>query len=403
METSGFNFLPPVVMALAAQYIKTPTKKHCVFYHTSWACYGRNFQVKDLPIDRVTDISYAFFNVGPDGKVFSGDPWADFDNPYVGNGVNPQNSWESSPNPKHLGNLGQFMKLKEQGKKFNLTLAVGGWTWSKHFSEAVSTPQTRQNFVSSLKDLFQRYPGLFCGVSLDWEYLSDNGVNYGLEGNTATPKDADNFIALLKLLRQQLPGFRLSFCVSAAPEKVHMPIDKIHPLIDEWHAMCYDFADGSWGPAPATHHANLLPKEGSKWSAKQAVDYYLKRGVPSHKIYIGVAFYSRGFSGTDGLGKPATGGSPDKSWEDGVCDYKSLPRPGAKEFFDPVAKAAYSYDPKRKVLNSYDNPQSVKAKCEFVHANNLGGILVWESSGDHPYAHPRSLTKVLRDKLTHGK
>lgn len=388
---------------LIAPYVQTPTGKHAVYYHTSWATYGRNFQVKDLPIDGITDVSYAFFNVGPDGRVFSGDAWADTDNPFAGNGVEPQNSWDPPPRPEHLGNLGQFYKLKKQGKKFNLTLAVGGWTWSKNFSEAVSTPQTRQTFVSSLTDVFKRYPGLFCGVSLDWEYLSDDGVNYGNAGNTAAPGDADNFVKLLQLLRQKLPGLRLSTCVTAAPEKIKMPVERIHPLVDEWHVMTYDFMDGSWGAGPAGHHTNLHKKQGCKYSAKEGVDAFLQRGVPPHKIFVGVAFYSRGFCGTDGLGKPATGGSPDKSWEDGVCDYKSLPRPGAKEFFDPVAKAGYSYDPARKVLNSYDNPESVRAKCAYVHANNLGGVLVWESSGDHPYTHPRSLTRVLRDKLTHGK
>lgn len=126
---------------LAAPYFRSPTGKHAIYYHTSWACYGRNFHVKDLPIDNLTDVAYAFFNVGPDGKVFSGDAWADFDNPYIGTGVNPQNTWSTPPD--QLGNLGQFNKLRKQGKKFNLHLSVGGWSWSGNFSKAVSTPQTR--------------------------------------------------------------------------------------------------------------------------------------------------------------------------------------------------------------------------------------------------------------------
>lgn len=373
----------------AAPYIHTITGKHAIYYHTSWACYGRNFQVKDLAIDHITDIAYAFFNVGPDGKVFSGDPWADMENPVA----------EDGPG----GNLGQFSKLKKQGKKFNMTLAVGGWSWSKHFSQAVATSQTRETFVASLTDIFRRYPGLFCGVSLDWEYLSDDGKNYGLDGNVATPQDADNFVKLLRLMRQRLPGFRLSMCVTAAPEKIKMPVERMHPLLDEVHLMTYDFMDGAWGGGLAGHHTNLRKREGCPYSVEQAVAAWRARGVPPQKLFIGVAFYSRGFSGTAGLGKPCTGGSPDKSWEDGVCDFKSLPRPGSREMFDPVAVAAYSYDPKRKVMNSYDTPQTVKEKCKFVHEHNLGGVLVWESSGDHPYAHPRSLTRAIHDALTHSK
>jgi len=38
-----------------------------ILYHTNWANYGRNFQVKDIPIQAVTDIAYAFFNIQDSG------------------------------------------------------------------------------------------------------------------------------------------------------------------------------------------------------------------------------------------------------------------------------------------------------------------------------------------------
>ena len=49
------------------------------------------------------------------------------------------------------------------------------------------------------------------------------------------------------------------------------------------------------------------------------------------------------------------------SWPAGVVDYKALPEPGAIEMWDNVAQAGYSYDASRKVLNTYDVPQAVKA------------------------------------------
>jgi chitinase len=379
-----------------APFFESPTGKRAIYYHTSWACYGRDFHVRQLPIDKLTDVAYAFFNVGADGRVFSGDAWADFDNPLAGKGVDPQNA------PPH-GNLGQFAKLRAAGKRFNMTLAVGGWSWSGRFSEAVATAQTRETFVASLVDVFGRYPGLFNGVSVDWEYVSDDGKNYGLDGNTARPEDAANLVRLLKLLRARLPGFRLSLCVTAAPEKIKMPVAKIHPLVEEIHVMTYDFMDGRWGGGVAGHQANLRPAPGCPYSVEQAVAAWRALGVPARKLFVGAAFYSRGFSGTDGLGKPCTGGSPDKSWEDGVVDYKALPLPGAKELWDPVAQAGYSYDAAKRVLNSYDTPRSVLEKCRFVHAQDLGGVLVWESSGDHPFEHPRSLMRVIHQNLTHGR
>lgn len=56
----------------------------------------------------------------------------------------------------------------------------------------------------------------------------------------------------------------------------------------------------------------------------------------------------------------------DKSWENGVCDYKTLPRPGSTEYLDDIAKATYSYDPDKRILNSYDSVQSVVEKSKFI-------------------------------------
>jgi len=44
--------------------------KKSIVYHTNWANYGRNFQVKDLQpsIAGITDIAYAFFNIKDSGN-----------------------------------------------------------------------------------------------------------------------------------------------------------------------------------------------------------------------------------------------------------------------------------------------------------------------------------------------
>ena len=138
------------------------------------------------------------------------------------------------------------------------------------------------------------------------------------------------------------------------------------------------FASGAWSPTTA-HQSNLYPSPYTKWSASGAAESYISRGVPAEKIFIGAPFYSRGFAGSGGLGTPGSGVSPDKSWEDGVVDYKSLPLPGAVEMYDEAAQASYSYDASRRVFNSYDNPRAVKAKCDYIKQKGLGGLIIWES------------------------
>jgi len=50
------------------------------------------------------------------------------------------------------------------------------------------------------------------------------------------------------------------------------------------------------------------------------------------------------------------------------------------KMWDDVAQAGYSYDATRKVLDTYDLPAAVKAKCEYVVQNGLGGLIIWEST-----------------------
>jgi chitinase len=103
------------------------------------------------------------------------------------------------------------------------------------------------------------------------------------------------------------------------------------------------------------------------------------------------------------MGKPSAGGSPDMSWEKGIVDYKSLPLPGATGYLDPESKGAYSYDPAKRVLNTYDNRESIIEKCRIIYEKNLGGMLIWENSADKNFSDPRSLVSAIKTNLTHGR
>lgn len=56
------------------------SRKKAILYHTNWANYGRDFQVKDIPIEAVTDIAYAFWDLKESGNgqwvIASGDKYA---------------------------------------------------------------------------------------------------------------------------------------------------------------------------------------------------------------------------------------------------------------------------------------------------------------------------------------
>ncbi|KAJ3115869.1 hypothetical protein HK100_001219 [Physocladia obscura] len=369
--------------------------KRLIVYHTSWACYGRNFQVKDLEIDAITDINYAFWDLRPNAVGFfvptCSDPWADTDKRYIGaDSVHPPDSHQDM-NPYH-GNFGQ------QGKRFRFGLSIGGWTFSKYFSSAVATPSARTAFVNEILIILEKYPGLFDRIDLDWEHISPPGQNHGNSGNETRPNDGQNFSEFLQLLQTSLPtNIEITACLVADPSKMSaLPLAAMAQHLTTLNVMTYDFSSSSWGPCLAGHQANLRSHSTyAPLSVERAVDHLIAKGVPAHKIVIGCAYYSRAFANTDGLGKPSSGTSPDKSWEEGVVDYKALPLPGSIEYWDPVAQATYSYDPQKRVLSSYDSVDSVRAKCAFVHERGLAGVIVWESSADFPVSHERSLTAAL--------
>lgn len=277
------------------------------------------------------------------------------------------------------GCVKQLFKLKKANRNLKVMLSIGGWTWSTNFPSAASTDANRKNFAKTAITFMKDWG--FDGIDVDWEYPADD-------------TQATNMILLLREIRSQLdayaaqyaPGyhFLLSIAAPAGPEHysfLHM--GDLGQVLDYVNLMAYDYA-GSWSTYSghdANLHANPSNPNSSPYNTDQAISAYISGGVPASKIVLGMPIYGRSFESTSGIGQTYSGiGSG--SWENGIWDYKVLPKAGASVQYDAVAGAYYSYDQNSKELISFDTPDMVNTKVSYVKSKGLGGSMFWEASAD---------------------
>ena len=151
-----------------------------VGYLASWGVHTKGTSIAKLPAKHLTHIFYAFAEIAPDGSVTLGNRCID-----VGA------CGKDAPLPRVAGgNFRELRRLKARYPHLKLTISVGGWAGSARFSDAALTDSSRRKFAGSAIDLFiRRWPGLFDGVDIDWEFP----VEGGLKGNVERPQDKQNF------------------------------------------------------------------------------------------------------------------------------------------------------------------------------------------------------------------
>lgn len=277
------------------------------------------------------------------------------------------------------GCIKQLFLLKKANRNLKIMLSIGGWTWSTNFPSAASTAASRTTFAKSAVTYMKDWG--FDGIDVDWEY-------------PANDVEAANMILLLQAVRAELdaysaksaPGyhFQLSIAAPAGPDhykKLHL--SALGEVLDYINLMAYDYA-GSWSNFSG-HDANLYASprnpDATPFNTNDAINAYIQGGIPPSKLVLGMPIYGRSFQKTDGIGKPYSGvGSG--SWENGLWDYKVLPKAGASVQYDDVAKGYFSYDPSTKELISFDTPAMIKEKVTYLNTKGMGGSMFWEASAD---------------------
>ncbi|MCE1248429.1 MAG: glycosyl hydrolase family 18 protein [Firmicutes bacterium] len=383
---------------------QTPSagNKRVVAYFAQWGIYARNYLVTDIPADKVTHINYAFFGIDSStGGLKMMDSWADIEKVFTGSASKgfPDQTWDQSAKGE-AGNLGRLKQLKALYPNVKTMISVGGWTLSYNFPDIAGTAAARQKFAESAVSVMKKYD--FDGIDIDWEYPGSS--------------DRENFTLLMQALRNQLDKqgtsdsrhYLLSFAGPAgASNLANIDLKTVSSYVDYVNIMTYDF-HGGW--ETTTNHVAPLylnPNDPQSSESREqlnsdwVVNYYINNGMAADKINLGVPFYGRAWEETPAYnnGLFQSGGSLPNTgtagnWEAGVLDYWKIcelltDTTKYKSYTDSYAKVPWVYGKNMTsskttggMFVTYENPDSAAQKVAWIKAKNLGGVMIWELSGD---------------------
>jgi len=136
------------------------------------------------------------------------------------------------------------------------------------------------------------------------------------------------------------------------------------------------------------NHAALFtdPADPKHFSDEQAVEAYIAAGVPAEKIVLGVPFYGVGWnnvpSENHGLFQPVVTGKTFDVLYTYIAKKDLADGSGFIRYWDNASQVPYLYNAETQTFISYEDPESLRCKADFVRARHLGGIMFWAYNGD---------------------
>ena len=323
---------------------------------------------------KLTRINYAFANI-ENGRMVTG-------------------------SPSDAQNFATLRSLRSGNPNLTILVSVGGWLWSTNFSDVALTRESRSVFEDSVMQFLTRYD--LDGLDIDWEYPGMPGA-----GHPFRPEDKQNFTALLKELRERFDAsarrgrrLYLTIAMGASDEVLaNTEMQKVQRYVDTVNLMTYDYYEPG-AESITGNHAPLYadPADPRAASSADTVRAFEKAGVPTDKILLGVPFYGHEWGqvkdqnhGLFQVGKPVPGANASfNAIESTMLGH------GFARFWDDAAKVPYLYNAQQQIFVSYEDPESLKLKCQYVRSQKLGGIMFWEYFGDSNSKLLQTISSELR-------
>ena len=113
-----------------------------------------------------------------------------------------------------------------------------------------------------------------------------------------------------------------------------------------------------------------------------AVEAIVAKGMPRNQVLPGVPFYGRGWRGVESSNVWSTGTASMQVGGYRVVAGTLLKSPDYVRYWDEVARVPWLYSAAKKEWITYEDPQSMRLKGEYIVAQKLAGAMFWELSND---------------------
>ena len=227
-----------------------------------------------------------------------------------------------------------------------------------------------------------------------------DGVDIDWEPSALTDEDQATYTDFMKALRARFPTWIITTALGAGDYYgKHISWAEVAKQVDWINWMTYDFA-GNW-TGHSAHNANLYPPSDPKVDGGVNIDQNLKEfeasyNLPPDKVVLGIPFYGIQFF-SQHMGDPFDGTAGKQG--DEIQYYEVVPLLSSqkyKDYWDEGAKAPYFEKVGGGLVGSYDNPKSVRLKCEYAQHNGLKGVMVWNLGADVVAEHTPLLDAIAQ-------
>jgi chitinase len=260
---------------------------------------------------------------------------------------------------------------REHGVK--LLVSLGGEAENAdNWLSIARNPKYLQRFYTELEPLVVQHG--YDGIDIDWEpspLTDDDGVAY---------------TSLLKGLRARFPKMVLTTALGASEYWIsHHSWKDVFDSVNYVNVMVYTYS-GAWGRR-AAYASNLHPPGAYPPQPEFSVEEGMRNLIENHKappakLLIGITFWASRFA-VNKIGDPFPINQPGYSDDITYEQTMGLIHSGQyHEFWDEKAGMPYLERNAGGSVVCFENPQSIRLKCEYANKLNCAGIMIWHVGAD---------------------